>query len=142
MSQKHTFTTADYIAWDTATNLVRKLYRNGDFRMSLFVGCGIFFGLRVSDLLSLTWNEILGGDEFVLWLAGSGDKDADKMRIWEVFESTKFHYTENNLDVNVHCSAGVVFFDDKASCFEELYKKADKAMYQAKGAGRNTIVIA
>ena len=83
----------------------------------------------------------LGGDEFVLWLAGSGDKDADKMRIWEVFESTKFHYTENNLDVNVHCSAGVVFFDDKASCFEELYKKADKAMYQAKGAGRNTIVI-
>ena len=84
----------------------------------------------------------LGGDEFVLWLAGSGDKDADKMRIWEVFESTKFHYTENNLDVNVHCSAGVVFFDDKASCFEELYKKADKAMYQAKGAGRNTIVIA
>jgi rhamnulokinase len=26
--------------------------------------------------------------------------------------------------------------------FEELYEKADKAMYQAKGAGRNSIVIA
>lgn len=84
----------------------------------------------------------LGGDEFVLWLAGSGDLDADKMRVWEMFESTKFHYTENNMDVRVHCSAGVVFFDDEASSFEELYEKADKAMYQAKGAGRNTIVIA
>lgn len=84
----------------------------------------------------------LGGDEFVLWLAGSGDKDADKIRIWELFESTKCHYVEKNMDMSVHCSAGVVFVDDEATGFEELYEKADKAMYQAKGAGRNTIVIA
>ncbi len=84
----------------------------------------------------------LGGDEFILWLAGSDDKEADKIRIWEIFESTKFRYSEKEVDMDIHCSAGVVFFDDEATCFEELYDKADKAMYQAKGAGRNTIVIA
>lgn len=66
MSAKHTYTTADYITWDVATNLVRKLFRNEDYRMSLFIGCGIFFGLRVSDLLCLTWSQILSGDEFVI----------------------------------------------------------------------------
>lgn len=84
----------------------------------------------------------LGGDEFVLWLTGSGDKEADKNRIWEIFESTKFRYREKDIEMDIHCSAGVVFFDDEALGFDELYAKADKAMYQAKGAGRNTIVIA
>lgn len=84
----------------------------------------------------------LGGDEFVLWLAGSGDKEADKIRIWEIFESTKFHYMEKGVEMDIHCSAGVVFYDEDVSDFEELYARADKAMYQAKGAGRNTIVIA
>lgn len=86
MSQKHTFTTADYITWDTATNLVRKLYRNGDYRMSLFIGCGIFFGLRVSDLLSLTWNQILNDDEFVIY-----EKKTDKRRVIRINIGFKAH---------------------------------------------------
>ena len=84
----------------------------------------------------------LGGDEFVLWLAGSGDVEADKNRIWEIFESTKLHYSEKDVEMDIHCSAGVVFLDENPTDFDELYAKADKAMYQAKGAGRNTIVIA
>lgn len=83
----------------------------------------------------------LGGDEFVLWLSSCGDTEADKMRVWEIFESTKFRYSEKNVDMDIHCSAGVVFVNGVAG-FDELYEKADKAMYQAKGAGRNTIVIA
>lgn len=84
----------------------------------------------------------LGGDEFVLWLSGSDDKEADKNRVWEIFESTKFRYREKDVEMDIHCSAGVVFLDDNTMSFEELYDRADKAMYQAKGAGRNTIVIA
>jgi len=84
----------------------------------------------------------LGGDEFVLWLAESGDREADKTRIWEVFENSKFSYTEKNVELEIHCSAGVVFHEDENTSFAELYEKADKAMYQAKGAGRNSIVIA
>ena len=84
----------------------------------------------------------LGGDEFILWLEGSEDVEADKARIWEVFESTKFRHTDEDVDIQVHSSAGVVFYSGEDTSFEELYEKADKAMYQAKGAGRNSIVIA
>ena len=74
MSQKHAYTTADYLPWDSATSLIRKLYRNGDYRMSLFIGCGAFFGLRVSDLLSLTWNKILTGEEFAIYEQKTGKR--------------------------------------------------------------------
>ena len=83
----------------------------------------------------------LGGDEFVLWLEGTDDVESDKTRIWEVFESTKVRHTDEDVDIQVHSSAGVVFYSGEDTSFEELYEKADKAMYQAKGAGRNSIVI-
>lgn len=60
MSRKHTFTTADYLPWDTMLNLVNRLFKDGNYRMSLLVACGAFFGLRISDLLSLTWEQVLG----------------------------------------------------------------------------------
>lgn len=62
MSLKGSTTRADYIEWNTAVNLVHKLYRDRDYRMSLLIGCGIFFGLRISDLLQLSWDMLLNGD--------------------------------------------------------------------------------
>lgn len=66
MSVKNSHTTADYLDWNVMLNLIRKLYRDGDYRMSLFVGCGCFFGLRVSDLRKLTWSMLLNDDKFIL----------------------------------------------------------------------------
>lgn len=59
MSVRNSHTTADYLDWNVMLNLIRKLYRDGDYRMSLFIGCGCFFGLRVSDLRKLTWSMLL-----------------------------------------------------------------------------------
>ena len=64
MSIKNSNTTSDYIEWDAAVNLVHRLFRDGDYRMSLLVGCGIFFGLRISDTLRLTWSMLLEGNSF------------------------------------------------------------------------------
>ena len=64
MSVKNSNTTSDYIEWDSAINLVHRLFRDGDYRMSLFVGCGIFFGLRISDTLRLTWKMLLDDSSF------------------------------------------------------------------------------
>ena len=66
MSVLNSHTTADYLEWNTMLNLIRKLYRDGDYRMSLFIGCGCFFGLRVSDLRLLTWSMLLGYDKFII----------------------------------------------------------------------------
>ena len=66
MALKNSYVTSDRLDWDTATNLVRRLFINKEYRMSLFVGCGIFFGLRVSDLKQLTWRMLLEGESFVL----------------------------------------------------------------------------
>lgn len=103
MSQKHTYTTADYLPWDTATNLVRKLYRNGDYRMSLLVGCGIFFGLRISDLLTLSWSQILSGGEFIII-----EKKTEKRRVIRINEGFKAHIADcyralEIEDVSEHC---------------------------------------
>lgn len=67
MSLRNSYTTSDYLQWDSATNLVRKLYRDKSYRISLLIGCGIFFGLRISDLLQLTWDMLLDKDaKFVI----------------------------------------------------------------------------
>lgn len=74
MSLKHTNTTADYIEWNTMLNLVRRLFKDGDYRMSLLIGCGAFFGLRISDLLTLKWNMLLDCDNFLITEKKTGKK--------------------------------------------------------------------
>ena len=79
MSAKHSYTTADYLPWDTAMALTRKLFRDGNYRMSLLLGCGFFFGLRISDLKQLTWQQILDADEFVIWEQKTGKRRVIKI---------------------------------------------------------------
>lgn len=66
MSAKNSYTTADYIEWNTAINLVHRLYKDKEYKMSLLIGCGIFFGLRISDILQLSWNMLLDDSSFEL----------------------------------------------------------------------------
>ena len=37
-------------------NLVRSLYKDEDYKMSLLIAIGCFWGLRISDMLALHWN--------------------------------------------------------------------------------------
>lgn len=66
MSKKFSNTTADYLEWNQAMNFVRKLYDDKNYRMSLLIALGCFWGLRISDLLSLRWQEIYNKDEFII----------------------------------------------------------------------------
>lgn len=66
MSLKNSYVTADYLEWDTMLSLVRKLYRDEKYRLSLLIGCGSFFGLRISDILSLTWSMLLDDEKFTI----------------------------------------------------------------------------
>ena len=66
MSQKYSTTTADYLVWPEAMKLIRKLARDGNYKMSLLVAIGCFTGLRISDILSLRWKQILYVSEFTI----------------------------------------------------------------------------
>lgn len=64
MSRRNSHTTADYMPWSDAICLVNRLYKDGQYRMSLLIGCGIFFGLRISDLRALRWSMLLNQEKF------------------------------------------------------------------------------
>ncbi len=66
MSAKFSNTTADYLEWGQAMNLIRNLYNDENYRMSLLVAVGCFFGLRISDILELKWQHIYNIDEFTI----------------------------------------------------------------------------
>ncbi|MBO6247644.1 MAG: tyrosine-type recombinase/integrase [Bacteroidales bacterium] len=74
MSQKHQYTTSDYLEWDVAMNLIRRLYKDGKIHLSLLIGCGCFFGLRFSDLSRLTWEQLLSGDSFAIYEQKTGKR--------------------------------------------------------------------
>ena len=74
MSQKYSTTTADFLVWSDAMNLIRKLAKDNNYKMSLLIALGCFTGLRISDILALRWNLILGVDEFTIIEKKTGKK--------------------------------------------------------------------
>lgn len=82
----HEYRTSNALDWDTMLSLVRKLYRDGEYRMSLLIGCSAFFGLRISDTLSLTWSQLLDDDKFVIY-----EKKTNKRRVVKINKGFQKH---------------------------------------------------
>lgn len=66
MSLKYSSTTADYLVWSDAMNLIRKLIKNENYKISLLIALGCFTGLRISDILALRWKQILDVEELTI----------------------------------------------------------------------------
>ncbi len=66
MSLKYSNTTADFLNWEEAMNLIRKLSKDKNYSMSLLIAIGCFTGLRISDILALRWKQILNVSEFTI----------------------------------------------------------------------------
>ena len=66
MSKKFSTTTADHLEWNQSMNLIRNLYNDGDYKMSLLVAFGSFWGLRISDILKLKYAQVYNQDELTL----------------------------------------------------------------------------
>ena len=89
MSLKYSTTTADYLVWSDAMNLIRKLAKDGNYKMSLLIALGCFTGLRISDIIALRWEQILSTEEFTII-----EKKTSKKRVLRLNSQLQQHIRE------------------------------------------------
>jgi len=84
-----------------------------------------------------------GGDEFFLVMPDSAVEDT-RQRVEEIRtflkEIQQLHYSGQELDI-ITLSAGIAFMPDHGTTESQLLQAADDAMYTAKQAGRDRIVV-
>ena len=86
----------------------------------------------------------LGGDEFVVMmgnLSAEVEQAASqaKMAGEKIRESLSQFYRLRNFEYHSSCSIGISLFRAQEVSVDELLKRADTAMYEAKTSGRNTL---
>lgn len=86
----------------------------------------------------------LGGDEFVVMLEELSETQVDAANQAEnvgekILAALNETYGFANTEYHSTASIGITLFEDNRESIEELLKRADLAMYQAKAAGRNTL---
>lgn len=84
----------------------------------------------------------IGGDEFVILLTrisqpSNAQDVAENMR--NALEQTFVH--PENLDLEISVSIGIALYPDHADNVQDLLSAGDDAMYKAKSAGRNKVVM-
>jgi diguanylate cyclase (GGDEF)-like protein len=110
----------------------------GDMLLKV-VGQRLMAHVRAQDTVAR-----LGGDEFVVVLAElSRDEVAAVAQAQSVAEkilgALNASYTLAGHEHHSTPSIGLVMFKGVGVTVEEILKQADRAMYKAKGAGRNTL---
>ena len=95
MSLKYSSTTADYLKWEEAMNLIRKLYKEKNYTISLLIAIGCFWGLRISDIIALRWNQILNVDELTII-----EKKTGKKRVIRINPQLKRHISDCHKVIN------------------------------------------
>jgi len=95
--------------------------------------------VRASDTLAR-----MGGDEFVILLGelSENEQSASEQALMiaeKISVLLSQAYQLDHFVYNCSASIGVTMFRNEGVTIEELHKRADAAMYQAKNAGRNTV---
>jgi len=62
MSLKGSNTTTGYLEWDTFVSLITRLENKGEYKFCLLISAGVFTGLRISDLLTLKYTDLINKD--------------------------------------------------------------------------------
>lgn len=86
MSLKFQNTTADYLEWDSNILLISKLFQDQNYKFSLLIALGSFFGVRIGDLLNLKWSDIINTDILTII-----EKKTKKQRTIKINDQLKKH---------------------------------------------------
>lgn len=78
----------------------------------------------------------IGGDEFVVFIKSLNVMSEADFFANKVVQNVNFDFEYEGTPIHVTCSVGVAIFPYHGSDYEELFDKADKAVYTAKANGK------
>jgi len=100
-------TTTSGMDWNTMLGLTDRLKRDNEYRDFLLITMGCYFGLRIGDLLSIKWREILEKEELQI-----KESKTKKLRIITINHKVMeaIHICSNELRLkNGHWNSDYVF---------------------------------
>lgn len=106
-----------------------KGHDNGDEALRQ-LGTALKKAVRAQDIVFR-----FGGDEFCVWLVGHGEDAEIKAVAGRIKDEVE------NCRILLHVSMGATIVRKDESDFDEILKRADEALYEAKRNGKNKIVI-
>lgn len=112
MSLKFQNTTADYLEWDSTILLISKLYQDQNYKFSLLIALGSFFGTRISDLLSLKFCDILNTDILTII-----EKKTKKQRTIKINDQLKKHIQSCYKEIKPQSTDDFIFTSQKGSVY-------------------------
>ena len=113
-------------------NLVRRLYKDGDYRMSLLIGCCSFWGLRISDALTLSWDMISDTDNFTLI-----EKKTGKKCVMKIDDSFQIHIRDCYKALGIQDKSEKCFADYSVQSINLILKEIEER-YNLKAEHFNT----
>ncbi|GEM_PF-3914899 len=83
----------------------------------------------------------VGGDEFVAFIKNIGDGDVVALKCAQLSKAINSTYHSESGECSVTGSIGVALYPYHGTSFKELYRKADSALYESKGGGKNMYTL-
>ena len=83
----------------------------------------------------------IGGDEFTVFIDSIPDIELIKTRCSQLIEALHTSFFEDESKISISASVGVALVPEHGNTLNELYRKADLALYQAKKLGKNQYCI-
>ncbi len=91
---------------------------------------------RVSDIVGR-----IGGDEFLVLVKNVADRAVVSRKAQEICSSFQDMHESNGGRVGISVSVGICTLPEDGSSFDEIFVKADVALYAAKNSGKNTFAF-
>jgi integrase len=112
MSAKFSTTTSDFLEWNQSMNLIRNLFNDGNYKMSLLISFGVFWGIRISDILSLKFIQVYNLDEITIV-----EKKTKKNRTIKINAKLKLHISDCYEKIKPRTTDEFIFTSQKGSVY-------------------------
>ncbi len=107
------------------------------------------FLMQMAECMRMTFRKEdilcrMGGDEFLIFIDHvNKEKIEEKARqlCHKIYQMSKEYPAANGAGITCGISVGIAIVGKEAITFEELYRRADEALYRAKKSGKNKYLI-